>query len=253
MYENHQQNHRMLQLSLEILQYVSSAGKAITFTEICSHFAIPKSTTHNLLHTMTSMNYLQKDTENGRYSIGLKCFEVGNAYLATNPFYTRAKEIVESISLTCNETTHFAILDGSDVVYLYKFDSMQPLRVFSHIGKRVPAHATAIGKAILSGLGKNDLLALYPEEELPMMTPHTISARTQLFKQLDEIKIAGVAFEKEESTPFVQCIGVPIFTKQHSPIAGMSISIPILRASDDMHYLVDLLVEGKKQLESLLI
>jgi DNA-binding IclR family transcriptional regulator len=246
-------NHRILESALDIMQFIAEKTEDVGFKEICDVFNLPKSTAHNLLHTMTSMNFLQKKADSGRYTIGLKCFEVGNAYLALNPFYTRAKEVVESISLTCNETIHFAILDGIEVVYLYKFDSMQPLRIFSHIGKRIPAHATAIGKAILSGLSNEQLLELYPEKVLPAMTENTITDRDILFKQLQAIRNEGVAFEREESTPFIQCFGVPIFSKQKKPIAGISISLPVMRGLDDKDTFIKLLQEGQRELESILL
>ncbi len=245
------QNHRILNLSLDILRYISTKPKGASFKNVCDYFKIPKSTAHNLISTLHAETFLEKNNENGLYTIGLGCFEIGNAYLAFNPFFTRAKEIVESISLTCNETTHFAVLDGNEVVYLYKFDSMQPLRIFSHIGKRVPAHATAIGKAILSGLTDEQLMEIYPNETLPSMTEKTITSRTELFKQLEQIRIEGVAFECEESTPLVQCFGVPIFSSGQSPIAAMSIAIPVIRGTENIDFFVSLLKEGKKSLESL--
>lgn len=251
--ENQNKNHRILESALEIMQFIAEKTEYVGFKEICEAFNMPKSTTYNLLQTMTSMNFLQKNTDNGRYTIGLKCFEVGNAYLALNPFYTRAKEVVESISLTCNETIHFATLDGTEVVYLYKFDSTQPLRIFSHIGKRIPAHATAIGKAILSGLSNEQLIALYPNKKLPVMTENTIFDRDVLFKQLEIIRKEGVAFEREESTPFIQCFGVPILSKQNNPVAGISISLPIMRKLNDKANLIKLLQEGKRELESFLL
>ncbi|MDX9983915.1 IclR family transcriptional regulator [Sphaerochaeta sp.] len=246
-------NHRLLEITFDIMKYIAQKDEDVGFKEICETFEIPKSTVHNLLHTMTNMNFLEKNVDTARYTIGLKCFEVGNAYLALNPFYSRAKEVVESISLTCNETTHFAILDGNEVVYLYKFDSMQPLRIFSHIGKRIPAHATAIGKAILSGLTREQLLALYPETTLPAMTNNTITDRNILLEQLELIRKDGVSFECEESTPFIQCFGVPIFSKQNKPIAGMSISLPVIRGEKNKEEFIRLLREGKRELEAMLL
>ena len=149
-----QKNHRLLQCALEIMKYISKQPKGVSFKEICTITDLPKSSVHNLVQTMCNMNFLQKKENYNEYRIGLQCFEVGNAYLSTNPFYSVAKDIVENVSIRCNQTTHFGILNGHDTIYLYKFDSNQPLRIVSHTGKRIPAHATAIGKALLSGLSK---------------------------------------------------------------------------------------------------
>lgn len=90
--------------------------------------------------------------------------------------------------MRCNQTTHFGILNGHDTIYLYKFDSNQPLRIASHTGKRIPAHATAIGKALLSGLSKTELDELYKNYKLEAMTEHTITSLEELEKQIEEVR-----------------------------------------------------------------
>ena len=88
-------NHRLLQCSLEIMKYISEQPKGVSFKEICTITDLPKSSVHNLVQTMCNMDFLQKKENYNEYRIGLKCFEVGNSYLSTNPFYSIAKEIVE--------------------------------------------------------------------------------------------------------------------------------------------------------------
>lgn len=245
-------NHRLLQCSLEILEFIAFSVQPVSFKEVTEKIDLPKSTTHHLLQTLIDLNYVNKNEYSGKLSIGLKSFEVGNTYLSSNPFYSMAKELIEATSVKCNETTHFAILNGTDVIYLYKFDSTQPLRVFSHIGKRVPAHATALGKALLSGYSDETIRTLYPGTALPKLTEHTITSTEILLKQLEDVRRTGVAYEKEESSPYIQCIAVPIKNKVGLPVAGISISVPIYKAEKDIEKLKALLFDAKKQLESTL-
>lgn len=245
-------NHRILETSLKILNFIAEQDHETSFKEICDELKIPKSTAYNIIQTLVNLNYLHRN-DNGRFSIGLKCFEVGNAYLTVNPFFVQAKEIIESISKRCNETTHFAILDGTDIVYLYKFDSTQPIRIFSHIGKRMPAHATAVGKAILSAYSDEEIINMYPDGKLKKLTENTITSLHVLIEQLREVRKNGIAYENGESTPFVQCIGVPILSKQKKPVAGISIAIPTYRAPENMDEFKSLLLEAKEQLEAILV
>jgi DNA-binding IclR family transcriptional regulator len=245
-------NHRLLEQSFEIISFIASKAESVSFKEICDNIELPKSTVHNLVQTLVNLNILEKKDDSGKFIIGLKCFELGNAYLSSNPFYNQAKEIIEAISIKCNETTHFAILNGTDVVYLYKFDSTQPLRIFSHVGKRVPAHATAIGKALLSGYTDQEIRKMYPDPVLPSMTPNTITSVYVLLEQLREIRRTNVAYEKEESSPYVQCYAVPILNRQGFPVAGISISTPIYREENDTKKLVSILLEAKELLNNLL-
>ncbi|WP_373218162.1 IclR family transcriptional regulator [Ruminococcus sp. 5_1_39BFAA] len=248
-----QKNHRLLQCALEILQYIAKQPKGVSFKEICTITDLPKSSTHNLVQTMCNMNFLQKKENYNEYRIGLNCFEVGNAYLSTNPFYSTAKEIVENVSMRCNQTSHFGILNGHDTVYLYKFDSNQPLRIASHTGKRIPAHATAIGKALLSGFTNNELLELYKDYVMEPMTSHTITSLDELAAQIEEVRRTQTAYESEESSPYVRCIAVPIHNRMGKVIAAISVSFPIYRADLDTAPFLDALFDAKRQLESALL
>lgn len=248
-----QKNHRLLENSLEILELIAQrTDDPISFKEICDHIDLPKSTIYHLVQTLVNLDFCQKDESTGEFTIGLRSFEVGNAYLSSNPFYVKAKEIIEAVSIKCNETTHFAILDGTDVVYLFKFDSSEPLRIFSYVGKRMPAHATAIGKALLSGYDDESIRRLYSGGALPSVTPNTITSVDTLVEQIKEVRKSHVAYEKEESSPYIQCYAVPVANKQGAPVAGISISIPIYREESAVKKLIPLLLEAKKQLESVL-
>lgn len=245
-------NHHILESAIKILNYVAEKERGVTFKEIYSELQIPKSTAYSLVQTFVNMEYLYKDNDTGRFTIGLKCFEIGNSYLGVNSLFLQAKEILEAISIKCNETTHFAVLDGTDIVYIYKFDSRQPIRIFSNIGKRMPAHATAVGKALLAAHSDEEIRNIYKGKELEKLTDNTITSLDILIQQLQEIRKSGVAFEKEESTPSVQCIGVAILSRQKKPAAGISIAIPTYRAPKKLDKFITLLFEAKKQMENML-
>lgn len=248
-----QKNHRLLQCALEIMMYISEQPKGVSFKEICTMIDLPKSSTHNLVQTMCNMGFLQKKENYNEYRIGLKCFEVGNAYLSTNPFYSVARDIVESVSARCNQTSHFAILNGHDTIYLYKFDSNQPLRIASHTGKRIPAHATAIGKALLSGFTREELLELYQDYELKPMTPHTITSLEELASQVEDVRKTQTAYESEESSPYIRCIAAPIHNQTGNVIAAISVSFPVYQTDLNPEAFHSILFDAKKQLETALL
>ncbi|HIU74630.1 MAG TPA: IclR family transcriptional regulator [Candidatus Pelethocola excrementipullorum] len=198
------------------------------------------------------MNFLVKKENYNEYSIGLKCFEVGNTYLSSNPFYSMAKDTTAEVSDRSNETAHFAILNGTDVVYLCKYESKQPLRIASHIGKRIPAHATAVGKALLCGFSDEEIRRLYEGKELVALTPNTITSLEMLLDQIRQIRVTQLAYETEESSPYIKCIATPIYNKKGATIAAMSISMPVYRVEENMEQLASILIDAKRHLESIL-
>jgi DNA-binding IclR family transcriptional regulator len=243
-------DHRLLQNALEILNFVADSSEPVVFRNLQQAFPLPKSTISKLLLTMINSGYLERDSL-GVYTIGVRCFKTGNSFRISNPFLHRAKDIVEGVCKACNETTHLAVLDGTDVVYIYKFDSAHPIRIYSAIGKRIPAHTTAIGKALLSGYTDEEIYALYPDAKLPIMTPNSITSIKELINQLHEIRKTSVAYESEESTPHVKCIAVPINNSENIPIAGLSLAVPIYRGSKNTKTIINTLLEAKKKLEEL--
>ena len=244
-------NHRLLQCALEILNDVSDRQEPVSFKEICETAQMPKSTVHNLVQTLFNMNYLSQDPITGKYTVGMRSFITGNAYRVTNPAQIMAKEIVERVARQSNETTHYAVLEGTDVVYIYKFDSTHSIRVYSQVGKRVPAHVTAIGKAILSGYTDEELRSFYPDPVLPALTPSSITSLDALLVQLRQVRATSVAFENEESSPQVKCIAVSVMNTKGRPVAGLSLAMPVYRGEDDTPALARLLLDAKQELEQL--
>lgn len=244
-------NHRVLVQSLDILNYIAAQGRPVSFKEISDYSGLAKSTTHNLIQTMVSMNYLNRYDDTNRYSIGLKCFETGNAYLFTSPFYSMAVSILSNLAMRCNMTTHLGALSGTDVVYLYKIESSLPVRTFSFIGKHAPAHSTALGKALLASLDDGTLDNLYADRKLQVMTPNTISDFDQLMEEIRQIRLTGVAREFEESNLLIKCIGTSVISKTSQTRIGISMAMPTSTPDNEIIEAIQYMLDAKGKIESL--
>lgn len=246
-------NHRLLEKSLEILEYISLNPNGKNLTEVCRYVDMPKSTVYSLLRTFSNLNFMQKDDATGQYLLGLKAFEIGAQYTESKAYLRQGRSIVEKVSLACDETCHLVILDGIDVVYIYKYESSQAIRMISTIGKRTPAHATAVGKALLSGYSDDQIRSLYKNKQLNKLTENTITDIEVLIDQIHTIQVTGISFEKEESTPNVQCVAVPIQNKDGLVVTAISVSIPVFRVNDNMERYVEALLVGKHEFEMTLV
>ena len=111
---------------------------------------------------------------------------------------------------------------------------------------------TAIGKALLSSCPDEKLMSLYPEENLPTCTPRTISTRQELLRQIREIRETGVAYEEEESVPYIKCYATPVLDHYGVAIAAISIAMPIMKNQEETEKTRQALWEAKMQLESVL-
>src|SRR5207245_7696455 len=110
------------------------------------------------------------------------------------------RPVLRELGERTGETVHLGILDGSDVVYIEKVESRHAVRMFSQIGRTMPAHSTGIGKAILAYLTDNELARALPGR-LQARTPATITDRQELLEHLAAVRRRGYStddFEKEE-------------------------------------------------------
>lgn len=113
-------------------------------------------------------------------------------------------QVMKEVASKCQETCQMGILDQDRVLYVAREDSPQPIRLISWVGTRLPANATAVGKALLSGLTNEEVRALYAGG-LPRLTEQTITDVETLLAQLEAVRRGELAMEREESTDQLAC------------------------------------------------
>lgn len=236
---------------IKILESVMQEANGLTLSEIARRCEMPKGSISPIVHTLADHQLLKYQSAEGKYNIGIKSYEIGSRYIDQSDISDEIREITKRVVQRCNETCHFAVLDKENVVYLMKQDTSESIRMVSSIGKRIPAYSTAIGKALLSGLSSAEIHSLY-EKGLKPVTGKTITDIEVLLKQIQDVREKEVAYESEESSENITCIGVPL-KKEGKVVAALSVSIPIFRASAEKRELVEtVLIEAKKEVEELI-
>jgi DNA-binding IclR family transcriptional regulator len=221
--------NRSVQRALEILELIARARRPLSFSELLQQLDLPKASLHNLLATLEGNGFLDREAVTGRYTVGLGAFEVGSAYPIRRDVRDAAAPVLKRLSAEHNETCHFGILDRGDVVYIDRLDSTREVRLATAIGKRVPAYATGIGKALLSCLTADEVDALYPDE-LPPLVPNTIRRRSDLVEELTVSHARGYALDDEESTAGVRCVAAAVAVDGW-PRVALSLAFPVQRAT----------------------
>ena len=203
--------------------------------EITERLDLPRTTVHELVTTLVDRGYLE--TAGGaptRFRLGLRLFQLGSQFADRLDLVREAQDAAAEVAAACDETVHVAVLDGASVVYVAKVDSTHPVRMVSAVGRRLPAHCTAVGKMLLSGLTDEALTATFPRgQPLPAMTPNSISSATKLRTHLAEVRAEGVAYDEFESNDSVRCVAAPVRDHTGRMVAAMSISVPAVRWTDE--------------------
>lgn len=202
--------------ALRILELLSKTDKPMALTPIAEELDIPKSTCHAILRALASRSFVEVG-EHTSYSIGLRAFEVGTAYLrSTDTVEIVTPQLVE-VTRTLGVTAHFAVLEEADAVYLCKEDPPGlGLKLASSVGARLPARSTAVGKACLAWL---------PEGERRLHAPQPAQAGDDgtLEEELAAVRERGYSTDDGETARGVRCVASPVFSGK-DPMGAIGVS-----------------------------
>ena len=198
------------------------ARGAATFTDIQKGVGLAKSTTNALVSTMLAHQLLRANPD-GTFSLGLKLYEYGTK--AMEAFDIRRESMPDICELrdATNLTCHLGVLTGDEAFYLIKLPSSHAIQVNTWEGKRVSLHCSGLGKALLAWQSRETLDKIFCEESLVTYTPATIATRTALYRQFEEIREQGWAFDNGEEDPDIRCVAGPIFGPAGEVVAAISV------------------------------
>jgi DNA-binding IclR family transcriptional regulator len=219
--------------TLDILALMASREARMTFTEISVALDLPRSSLHGLLSTLTESGWVTYDTPTRSFGLGIRTLEAGNAYLRTESLPSRARPFLERIRDALDETVQLSVLDGRYNIYVDKVDGQQALVLASAVGRRLPAHATGVGKVLLAGLDQAVLDRLLGPVPLERFTDNTLTDKAALYRRLQTIRADGYGTDEEEYTIGVRCVAVPIRDQRGEVIAAMSVSVPVIRFDEE--------------------
>jgi DNA-binding IclR family transcriptional regulator len=238
----------------EIFGLLVNHPDGLSLTQICAELQLPKSSAHALLNTMVVHDYLREGLRERTYRLGPALFELGSAYIASTNLVSDGWEIVRTTARMCNETVHLAVLDGNEVLYVAKEEGTNTIRMVSAVGKRFPAYATGVGKVLLANLSDAELIQRIPDDSiLPIITPNTVTNPSELRTLIATARNNSYALDYEESTPGLCCVAAPVYDAQGQIVAGMSISVPNIRFTDERRIqLLDLIRTQANSLSTIL-
>ncbi|WP_040790510.1 IclR family transcriptional regulator [Nocardia paucivorans] len=198
----------MIERMTLILDSFDAATPVLTLHGIVERTGLPRSTVHRILDQMVRLRWLAHAP--GGYRLGLRTLELGGLAAGHNELRAVIGPLLHELCSHTESVGHLGVLDGRDVLYLDKVGCRRSPVVPTRLGGRMPAHSTALGKALLAALDPGVVeKSLY--ERLPQLTPRTIANRADLHRELARIrKRQGVAVDNEESVSGIRCVAVPI-------------------------------------------
>jgi IclR family transcriptional regulator, acetate operon repressor len=218
--------HSPIERTLEVLEYLSRRAEPISAGTIIRECGMPRSTVYRILRVMERKHFVVHFPEERLWGIGIAAFEIGSGYLRAGVLERSARPILARLTRHSAVTSHLAVLHGADVLYVLKQTTAEPSRPFvTAVGVRLPAHLTAVGRAILAALPAPQVLALIPEA-------HSLVTRTSVGpKRLSELReilrddrARGYSMESNATTEDVSCLAAAVFDHDSVPIASIGVS-----------------------------
>jgi DNA-binding IclR family transcriptional regulator len=237
--------------TVELLEYFAGHRGLHSLAELQQNLGYPKSSLYMLLRTLTDLGWVETDSTGTLYGIGLRALLVGTSYIDGDHIVRAARETLDWLAETTTETVHLARLDGTDVVYLTTRESQHYLRPMSRVGRRLPAHTTSLGKALLAERTDQQVREMLPEH-LGALTAHTLVDHDALARDLAGTRQRGYAVDHEENVLGVRCFGAAV-RYQRPARDAISCSVPVARLTPGREeQLVTAVLTARDRLEQLL-
>ncbi len=202
-------------------------------TELSKRLKLHKNNVFRLLATLESRGYIEQNKVTENYRLGLKSLELGQTFIKKMGLLHQAKPVLEELVNESNETAYVAIFKDGYIVYLDVVETGLTVRVVSRVGTRLPSYCTAAGKVHLAYMSDEEIESYLPAQDLEAYTPHSITDREVLKKDLAKVAEQGYAFDIEELDVGVRCVAAPIRDYTRRIVGALSISGPATRFSDE--------------------
>jgi DNA-binding IclR family transcriptional regulator len=215
--------------ALEILCEFGTDSPSLSVSDLSRRMEMPKSTTHNLLRTLESMDFLKQDPSDKLYRLGPRLYELGMRFSHNTRLVSAALPHLKRLAAETKETVKLGVISDNEILILSAIESPFQLHTRGDEGLRAPLHCTGIGKAILATLPSEMVRAIAGKKGLPRFTPYTIATVEGLEEHLGRVRGDGFSTDLEENELGVICVAAAIAVLVDGSAAALSVSAPATR------------------------
>ena len=188
-----------------------------------------KSTASRLLAAMQETGLLQRG-EDRTYRLGVYLARIG-VLAQSSASLGVAQPILDRLARDTGETANLAVMSGGEVVDVALAPSPQPIKHVGWIGRQMPIHATAGGKALIAFAPPDEFRRIL-DRRLTRYTSHTITAPAELRQQIRSIRARRTSIAWGEFEKDLVAVAAPVFDHSGRVIAAVTVSGPMFRVSE---------------------
>ena len=226
---------KSLAKALRLLDALGKSDSGSSIATLSKDLKLGKSTVHRLLATLREFDLVWLDPSTSNYALGTRILRWSDLLVRQNLVVRHGLPVLRDLVEACHETANLAVLEGTEIMFVARFESSQRLRMSDTIGSRSPAHCTALGKALLSALPEKEFYEKYDRVgTLKAATPNSITTTERLWEHLKKVRQEGVAYDFEENVAGGVCMATLIQNYTGRAVAAMSVSLPTQRLRGDI-------------------
>lgn len=213
-----------LERGLSVIKSFGAESPERTVADVAAATGLDRFAARRILLTLEEIGYVERTGT--QFRLRPQTLQLGYAYLSSLPWWHTAQNVSEKLTARVGASSAVGVLDGHDVVYV-AYASVQrfPMLWNWSVGIHLPAATTAIGRVLLASLSPDEGSRWLSKVVIKRYTPRTRTNPLEVEKHLVEVRKQGYALVNQELEVGLRSLGVPIFNKRGSVIAGLSVSV----------------------------
>jgi DNA-binding IclR family transcriptional regulator len=216
-----------LELGLRILEsFDREAVDEMSLSEMARRIGVSRSSAFRLVHTLHRLGYLEREDETKNYRLGARVMSLGYSFLASKDIAELARPDLQRLRAQTHCSTHLAILDGAEVIYIARFAAHKPVSAMIAVGARVPAHATTMGRIILANKPVAYVHEQYAGRPLAKFSDQTPLTLEALLATLEEDRRRGYVISHSNFEAGIASIAAPVFDAKGDVAGAINVSTP---------------------------
>ena len=235
--------------ALDVLDCFADADE-LGVSDIARRLGVAKSTAHRLLTSLRSHGMAERNPETGQYRLGLHLYELGQLAQERMRLRRSAMPLLEELRQASGFTVQLGIANGVDVLYIERLETLRGLQLMAGVGRRLPAHATATGKAIAAY--DPELAQRRRVAGFPAMTGGTIRTSADFDRVLALVRRRGVATNLGEARVGCSAVAAPVLDSSGRAVAAISLVAPGSEFGPDLGRPARLVAVAARKLTGLL-
>src|SRR5436305_12793531 len=205
-----------------ILKAVGSGPRRLGVSELADRLGLTRPTVHGLLQTLQAHGFVEQDRDSDKYQLGAGLLQLGNSYLDLNELRGRSIVHAERLAERADAAVRVRVMHGATVIVVTHVLRPHTEPQIPEVGAQLPAHATALGKAMLA-FAPSELIEDLTAEPLPRLTSKTMAVKA-LLAQLDTVRERGVATERDEAVIGEASVAAPIFDHSGHAVGAIGVA-----------------------------